>query len=92
MGGPVCLLQLLEELKEGQRAQQNSALAAGKFKGVWNNGGKINPWVARISINGVLQHLGMFKTAEAAARAFDRAVLRRDGRCAGARAPCSGPR
>jgi hypothetical protein len=46
---------------------------ASKFKGVSTVNGK---WRARIKVNGVQSHLGVFSTPEAAARAYDEAAAR----------------
>lgn len=45
------------------------------YRGVRASISKRNPYTARIRVNGQERHLGQFPTAEAAARAFDRAAL-----------------
>lgn len=46
------------------------------FKGVfrWERGRKLQPWCARIKVNGKSYHLGMFASEEEAARAYDAAA------------------
>ncbi len=49
------------------------------FRGVSQaKGGK---WSAQLKIYGRQKHLGTFDTEEDAARAYDAAVIERDGRC-----------
>ena len=45
-----------------------------RFKGVWSNKTKLNPWSAKIKISGKQIHLGCFATEEEAARSYNKAA------------------
>ena len=83
------IAQLLEQFKVSQRARFDRSRLAGKFKGVRKIGKGFQP---NITVNGQQIFLPLEPTAEAAARIFDRAVIRRDGRwgvCSSMPARCS---
>ena len=55
------------------------ALATSRFKGVSATGGAGLPWVAKITLNKKIRHLGRFACEAAAAIAYDRAALELHG-------------
>lgn len=82
--GPLILLsgtpQWLGEVKGAADAQRQEKKSS-QFTGVTLHKMK-QQYQAKILLDGKTKHLGWFSTEEPAARAFDRAVLQRDGRCA----------
>jgi hypothetical protein len=72
-----------ENLRAASRSQnqhnaRGHADGSSGYKGVhWHSAR--NSWVARIYVNGVEQHLGMFDSAEDAARAYDAAASKHHG-------------
>lgn len=55
------------------RKNKTKILATSGYKGVYKVDRK-KPWCARISINGVTKHLGLFKTKKEAALAYDKSA------------------
>lgn len=57
------------------RPRVEGALYHPPYKGIFESVSQTNPWQARITVNGIRKHLGVFPTPEAAARAYDEAAL-----------------
>lgn len=69
--------QVLEEMKVAGDAVRGKS----KYRGVgWSK--QTQKWAARIKISGKDKYVGFFHDEAEAARAYDRALIRRDGRCA----------
>ena len=64
----------LRDVNLNQNSQNRRTISCSKYKGVQAENSNKNPWKARIRVDGQLKHLGMFKTAEQAAKAYDAAA------------------
>lgn len=65
----------LRDADLNQNSQNRRAVSLSGYKGVQAEKSTANPWKASIRVRGKLSHLGMFKTAEQAAEAYDAAAL-----------------
>jgi hypothetical protein len=61
------------------RAKEDGPLRSPVYKGVSRTGNVRNPWKAEITVPGIPKHIGVFPTAEDAARAYDTAARKAFG-------------